>query len=181
MGRRKYFTDEERKVAKREADKRYREKHKDEIAAYSAAYYQKNKTEILARQTAYKAAHKDKRKVYDATYRAAHKEEILAKQAEYNVTPFGRATYLAGNYRKEDKKYNRGECTIDAQWVVDNVFSGQCCVYCGEPDWTKLGVDRKDSSLPHTPENCVPCCCNCNKKKGTSSYDDFMRRIGKIV
>lgn len=182
MGRRKkYNTEEERKEARREADKRYRERHKNEIAAYSAAYYQKNKTEILARQTAYKAAHKDKRKVYDATYRDAHKEEILAKQAEYNVTPFGRARYLAGNYRKADKKYNRGECTIDAQWVVDNVFSGQVCHYCGETDWHLLGCDRLDNTKPHTPENCVPCCNECNKKKYTTPYDEFMRRIGKIA
>lgn len=92
-----------------------------------------------------------------------------------------RAKGLINTYRKADKNYNRGECTLDAQWVVDNVFSGQVCCYCGESDWHKLGCDRKDSSLPHTPENCVPCCLYCNLKKSTIPYDEFMRRIGKIV
>ena len=142
------------------------------MAAYRAAH----KEEKKAYNAAYRAAHKEERNAY----RAAHKEEILVKQAEYRSTPFGRATNLVSTYRKEDKKNNRGECTIDAQWVVDNVFT-QPCNYCCETDWRKLGCDRKDSSLPHTPENCVSCCKACNDKKGTTPYDEFMRRIGKIV
>lgn len=88
------------------------------------------------------------------------------KRDEYNSTPYGRATNLLTTYRQSDRKYNRGECTIDAQWIVDNVFSGQCCHYCGETDWTKLGVNRIDNSKPHTPDNCEPCCGRCNKRLG---------------
>lgn len=175
MGRRKkYNTEEERLAARREIQKRY---------------YQKNKEEIITRQTAYNAAHKEERAAYDAAYRVTHKEEIAAYKAKYNAaydaerraTPFGRATYLVDNYRRDDKKSNRGECTIDAQWILDNVFSGQPCHYCGETDWHLLGCDRLDNTKPHTPQNVVPCCYGCNKKKGTTFYDDFMRRIGKIA
>lgn len=167
MGRRKkYNTEEERKEAHREACKRFREEHPDymvewrknnpdKVKAYNAAYYKKNNEEILAWHAAYDAA--------------------------YNATPFGRARYLVGRYRSADKKQNRGECTITPQWVVDNVFSGQVCHYCGQTDWHLLGCDRIDNTLPHTPENCVPCCCDCNKKKGTTEYDEFMRRMGKIA
>lgn len=170
MGRKKYNTDEERRAAKNARNAvymaKYYSKNKEELAVKMAEHYKKNRDEILAKR---------------AAYRAAHKEEIAAKEAEYRSTPYGRAKYLVCGYRKKDKKYNRGDCTVTPQWVVDNVFSGQCCVYCGESDWTKLGVDRKDSSLPHTPENCVPCCKACNDKKRAISYDDFMRRIGKIA
>ena len=127
--------------------------------------------------TAYNAAHKKEH----AAYRSAHKDEIAVYRAEYRATKNGRATTLISSYCQNDKKYNRGECTIDAQWMIDNVFSGQVCHYCGESDWTKLGVDRKDSSLSHTPENCVPCCKACNDKKNTTPYDEFMRMIGKVI
>lgn len=37
------MTDEEKKKAHREAARRWREKNKEHVAAYNAAYYQKNK------------------------------------------------------------------------------------------------------------------------------------------
>lgn len=196
MGRKKYNTEEERKAAMKARNAAYYQKNKEELAAKKAAYYQKNKDEITARQAEYYQKNKEEISAKNAAYKAAHKEEISAKQAEwyqqnknevlvkqseYRATPFGRAVKLVGAYRKADKKYDRGECTIDAQWMVDNVFSGQCCAYCGETDWNLLGCDRIDNSLPHTPENVVPCCTDCNKKKGTTFYDEFMRSIGKIV
>ena len=86
------------------------------------------------------------------------------RKNKYN-TKSGRANILLNNYRKHDKDYGYGETTLTADWIVENIFSGQKCVYCGESDWKKLGCDRIDDSLPHTPENCQPCCPHCNKKK----------------
>ena len=147
MGRsRKYQTEEERKAAQRENERRYRETHKDKIAAKNAGYYQRNK------------------------------DKITEQHAEYQATPFGRANRLLNNYKRNDKDANRGECTLTADWIVQNIFS-KPCHYCGRTDWTKLGCDRKDSSLPHTPENCVPCCKHCNDMKGAMSYDDYIKKI----
>lgn len=184
MGRKKYNTEEEReaamKTAHRERQKRYYERnkeairekhadyraaHKDEISAKKADYYAKNKEEILAKQAEYHAAHKEAKNAYMAVYHSA---------------PFGRAVNLVSGYRKQDKKSNRGECTIDAQWIVDNIFT-QPCHYCGETDWYLLGCDRIDNTKPHTPENVVPCCNECNSKKARTPYDEYMRRIGKIA
>ena len=123
MGRlRKYFTEEEKKTAQRENERRYRETHKDKIAA---------------------------------------------KNAGYSKTPIGRANILVGSYRRNDKKHNRGECTLTPDWIVDNIFS-QPCHYCGKTDWHELGCDRIDNNLPHTPNNVVPCCWECNNKKKNS-------------
>jgi hypothetical protein len=36
------------------------------------------------------------------------------------------------------------------------------------------GVDRKDNGVGYTPENCVPCCKNCNFSKRDQSYDEFI-------
>lgn len=36
------------------------------------------------------------------------------------------------------------------------------------------GIDRKDNTKGYTLENSLPCCTNCNKAKGTMSYDEFI-------
>ena len=107
MGRKKiYQTEEERKAAQKEAYKRWYEKNKAAQAAWHKQWYQDNKT------------------------------EWVTKMKQYNSTPFGRAVNLVGSYKQNDIKYNRGECTVTAEWIIDNVFSGQCCHYCGESDFT---------------------------------------------
>lgn len=112
------------------------------------------------------------------------KEEIAAYKVEYDAknyaTPFGRAVNLLYAYKQKDKLYNRGECTLTADWIVEHIFN-EPCHYCGESDWHELGCDRIDNSLPHTPDNVVPCCYHCNCKKHTTSYDEYMRLIGKIA
>lgn len=150
MGRpRKYQTEEERIAAKRESRRRWRKANPE----YQAEYYQNNKEKIAEQKAEY--------------------------QAEYRSTPKGRAGSLLSIYKQSDKRYNRGECTLTADWIVENIFS-QYCHYCGETDWKELGCDRIDNNLPHTPDNVVPCCCECNKKRGTTPYDEYMKMIKKL-
>ena len=157
----KHKDEEEFKAAHRASCKRYSENHKAERAEYDAEYYQKNKEKIAKRH---------------ADYNQNKKEKILEHQAEYRSTKKGRANNLLSTYRKSDKKNNRGECTLTADWIVKNIFS-QPCRYCGETDWMKLGCDRIDNNLPHTPENCVPCCWECNSKRGTTPYEEYLELI----
>ena len=147
MGRKRIYTDEERKQRHKKCVNKYQQEHKDEIAEYHADYY--------------------------AKWYQENKEKKLERQAEYHKTPMGRALYLVGGYQREDKKANRGECTLTSKWVVENIFS-KPCHYCGETDWLKIGCDRIDNSLPHTPENVVPCCMDCNRKRGRKSYEEFL-------
>ena len=168
MGRpRKYNTEEEAKIANRErANLRYqRLKDNEEFKAANKANrkrWEKNNPE-------------KRNKRYKRFYHN-HKDEMAEKSAKYRSTQNGRARTLLCAYKESDKKYNRGECTIDAQWIIDNIFS-KPCNYCGETDWTKLGCDRIDNNLPHTPENCVPCCVECNKKRGTTPYEEYLELI----
>jgi len=103
------------------------------------------------------------------------KEKKSAYQAVYRQTQSGRAGRLVQHYRNKDKKYNRGECTITRNWIVDKVFTSSC-VYCGETDWTKLGCDRIDNNLPHTPENCVCSCYKCNIERKGKPFKDFIKK-----
>lgn len=41
-----------------------------------------------------------------------------------------------------------------------------------------INIDRKNSFGDYTLDNCVPCCPNCNRRKGRKSYKKF--KIGRI-
>ena len=77
------------------------------------------------------------------------------------ATPIGRATYLLNSYKRNDKKYNRGEGDLTAEWIVEHIFS-QPCAHCGKVSWDVIGCNRLDNSLPHTMDNVEPCCNHCN-------------------
>lgn len=149
MGRPKLYTEEEKKRRNRERCAKWRAKHPD----YDAKRYQENRDKILEHSAEY--------------------------HAEYYKTPMGRASCLVKAYRREDKKYKRGECTLTAQWVVDNIFT-KPCHYCGATGWDIIGCDRIDNSLPHTPDNVVPCCKDCNIKRGAKSYEEFKKEMEGI-
>ena len=139
------------KEERREYNKQWRERNPD----YYKQWYAENP---------------DKVKEFNRKF----KEKYPDYEKNRNKKPIRRAYKLAYNYYKKDEKYNRGECTLTAQWIVDNIFT-KPCHYCGETDWTKLGCDRIDNSLPHTPDNVVPCCKPCNDKRGNKDYNNFKK------
>ena len=116
---------------------------------------------------------------YDRIYRQANKEKISEQKKERYNTPHGRAFCLINNYKQKDKKLNRGECTLTAEWIISNIFS-KSCHYCGETDWRKLGCDRIDNSKPHTVDNVVPCCLKCNNERQKMNYEEYInkKRLG---
>lgn len=200
----KYKTEEERKAARRESQRKWKKKNPDKVAEQNKKYREKNREQILVKKREYandkykndeeyreNAKARNKKRYEEnkdiilkqnSEYRKNNKEKIAVSKSEWekenpkNV----RSYYMADNYKQLDRKFNRGECTITAKWILENIFNGQVCHYCGKADWRELGCDRIDNSLPHTPENCVPCCKMCNIKKGTMSYDEYMKKIGKI-
>lgn len=150
MGRKKYNTEEERKAARKEYMKEYNEANKEHINERKKEYYKE-----------YYKTKKEHRKKY---------------MKEYDKTPMGRASNLISRYKQSDKKYNRGKCTLTPQWIVDNIFS-KPCIYCGVEGWDIIGCDRIDNDKPHTPDNVVPCCGECNKKRGTKPFEEFLKEM----
>lgn len=172
------LTEEERKQRKKEIDRIYYLKHKEELKKRRKERYQEDKEKELERNKKYHDSHIDEIKEYQKQYNIGNNEKIKEYKKEYYGKQYGRASRLESHYKGEDEKHNRGECTIDRYYIMENIFT-QSCVYCGESDWMKLGCDRKDSSLPHTPENCVPSCFPCNRKKGNTPYEEYMKKVGK--
>ena len=112
---------------------------------------------------------------YDKQRYQDNKEKELERSRNYYKTIPGRAHNLIKLYRTQDKKKDRGDCTLTRDWIVDHIFSS-FCVYCGDSDWTHLGCDRIDNSLPHTPENCVCSCgiCNVDRQLNRMSVEEFV-------
>lgn len=69
------------------------------------------------------------------------------------------------------------------------------CFYCGEEPvesqfsksrnrtdikYLHNGVDRLDSSIGYTINNCVPCCIMCNLMKNKFTFVDFLNKIKQI-
>lgn len=62
------------------------------------------------------------------------------------------------------------------------------CYYCnGEPSGKmrsgrekRNGIDRINNSIGYELLNCVSCCWNCNRMKGTLSHEEFLSHIDKI-
>ena len=44
----------------------------------------------------------------------------------------------------------------------------------------KNGIDRVNSDLEYTKENCVPCCFDCNKLKSNRDLNEFKEKIEKV-
>jgi DNA repair exonuclease SbcCD ATPase subunit len=52
------------------------------------------------------------------------------------------------------------------------------CVYCGANE--RIGIDRINSSLGYSVENCEPCCADCNYAKRDMDKETFLNLIARI-
>lgn len=78
------------------------------------------------------------------------------------------------------------------------------CTYCGRPpsgltrgrqrknpvaadaggghgDYTHSGIDRLDNTRGYTPDNCLPCCKDCNYAKHTKTFHEFKDWIARLT
>ena len=110
------------------------------------------------------------------------KEDKREYSNNYRKTPIGRAVMLVSNYKRSDREYNRGECTLTPQWIIDNIFT-KPCAHCGKSGWQVIGCNRLDNSRPHTEDNVEPCCMECNVEEihPQKKLLQIDKETGKIV
>lgn len=160
---------------------------KEEIKEYNHQYYLKHKQKMIENAKKWSEENPDKRAEIRIRWAENNEEKVFESRRKwkeknpdynilYNKTKNGRANKLVTAYKHSDKIYDRGECTLTGEWIVNNIFT-QKCQYCGESDWNKLGCDRIDNTKPHTPENVVPCCSECNTKRNHKQYNDFLKEL----
>ncbi len=54
------------------------------------------------------------------------------------------------------------------------------CTYCGSEVAT-IGIDRIDSSIGYSIDNCVSCCAMCNTMKLNHSLDEWLDKMKQIL
>jgi len=116
---------------------------------------------------------------YDRKIEAKNKEgeksikEYRMKRREIYYK--NRTNSILARYKKFD--FERGlENDLTKEYIESQLVLP--CEYCGYPT---TGLDRKDSSLGHTIENCVPSCLECNTMKMDNFTHEEMLFIGKTV
>lgn len=66
-------------------------------------------------------------------------------------------------------------------------LTSQACKYCGKPplqvsrSYTYNGIDRLNPKQGYIPDNCVPCCKECNWIKGDRLTPDEMMVVGEAL
>lgn len=156
-----------KKAQYHEMDCEWRKNNREKIKATAKRYRDTHKEVVQKKWAKYSAEHREELNAKRKLYREEHKEELKEKHNLWrqNNPMKVRACDIVQNSKKEDRKSNRGECTITSQWVIDKIFSSKC-IYCGDDNWEHLGCDRIDNNVPHTPENCVCACGICNVERG---------------
>lgn len=151
--------------------KEYRESHKKERSDYQKQYYESHKETLLEYQNDYRDSHRTEKNNKQKRYYQIHKNECKEWQKEYRNTKIGRAKMLVHRYSYKDKITNKGECTLTPEQLIGLWDNG--CYWCGEKDFTKLGADRINNEQPHTLENCVCSCWNCNNERKNLPFNEF--------
>lgn len=96
-----------------------------------------------------------------------------------NVIMRAKASKMISAYKNKDKKMGfEKQCDIDIDWMIKNIFH-QPCIYCG--DTNRIGCDRIDNDKPHTKDNVVPCCIECNTARNNFFTFDEMKIIGNTI
>jgi hypothetical protein len=89
-----------------------------------------------------------------------------------------------------DQNVKRRNGKIDFRLTQDefNELVFLDCFYCGAKPNIRFrssenyrnSIDRIDSSLDYTYDNCLPCCWDCNRMKGVLSIGEFATHISRI-
>lgn len=164
---------EEEYQSKLERARQYYQAHKEELRKKHIQWYQDNKEKAAEKKRQYYQINKEKIIEQKKQYYQENREKLAERAKRYRNTPMGRAICFCINYQQADKKQNRGDCTLTPDYIVEHIFPNGC-LYCGEKDWRKLGCDRVDNSKPHTPDNVVCCCADCNIKRQKKGFDIFL-------
>jgi 5-methylcytosine-specific restriction endonuclease McrA len=111
---------------------------------------------------------------------------VVAKPSARTALPSGESSFRAlyANYRTAAI---RRDIPFDLSMDDFRQLTTRQCFYCGaRPSNVKRhtrgsygayiysGVDRADNSLGYQPENCRPCCRDCNIAKSDLSEDEFL-------
>jgi 5-methylcytosine-specific restriction endonuclease McrA len=143
--------------------------HREKARQYSCKRYREHKKELREYFHKWYIEHEDEYRKYLNQY----------QNNKYKTDPVFRAIQIFNVYKQRDKRKgimpdNPADYPTKEEYVQ---MLQQPCVFCGETDWHKIGLDRIDSSLGHIRGNLQPCCGSCNSKKNNMANEEFKQRI----
>lgn len=127
------------------------------------------------------------------------KSDRASTQAKKMGTKFGGVNKLPNSQGAINHIFEKYKRSADRRDILFKLSKDQFskliqgdCHYCGAKPtqvwrkkdsydtYTYTGIDRKINEEGYTETNSVSCCWNCNRAKGTSSEEDFLKHISKI-
>jgi hypothetical protein len=123
-------------------------------------------------QQKYRAKNKEKNQEYQAKRAEDHNNNALDSITSGEIIDKKKWNIWCDEIKRRAKNSNQpysGEFTNDV--IFDMMKQG--CFYCGN---TATTIDRLDSVLDHTPNNCVGCCLDCNNSKGAADPSTFIKK-----
>lgn len=158
------MTEEEMKEKRREYARKFRESHPGYQTKYMRRYREKHREEFNRRCREYQRRRKEKQQQW---------------MNDYHETKEGRATNLLNSYIQMDVERGRGKPELTREDIMRKCFSDDSkCVYCGETDWHKLGLDRIDNNEAHHAWNTFCSCHDCNVARYRRSVGDYLEALG---
>lgn len=123
-------------------------------------------------------------------------KEILARMASRGrILTCGNCIYhdelrrsgkgLTTRRRKEFTAHVARATEEGTKWEIssielDTYLAGSCSI-CGDtPKTGKLRIERVDLRKTYTPDNCITCCSECRKMRGSYTIQELIDRITKI-
>lgn len=153
----------------------YRECHKQEISKSKKIWYENNKEECSKKRREYKKNHKKEISEYGKDYYIKNKDRISEYKKDYYANN-PQATFNS-NSRRRTKEESQGNGITKEQWLEMMEFFQWTCAYSGE----YLGGNNKDKKRTidhivaldnggeHEIWNCVPMLKSYNTSKHTNN------------
>ncbi len=160
------------KDKKREYYEQNKEKNKEKEKVRNKERYEKNKEQVKEQAKEYREKNTDKINEQKKEYHADINQHVYDSIIIGEITERCKwdlwCNVIKRNAKKNKHPYS-GNFTNDVMFEM--MIKG--CFYCGELSKT---IDRIDSRLDHTPDNCVGCCKGCNISKGVADPATFIRK-----
>ena len=137
------------------------------------AYNQINKDKEIARRKAYRESNKEKIAIIKKAHREANRDKVNAYHKAHSQSQRGR-------YNSYKSGAKRRSLPFELSFDEFMIFWQANCHYCGDQIAT-IGIDRIDSNVGYSLENCVPCCARCNYVKLDYDIEETNMHILKML
>lgn len=155
---------------KKAHNEKYRADNKDKIKNKKKEYYERNKEEINTKNREYHEKNKEIHNENNKEYHKDRKQHAIDSISVGEIIDKNKWDMWCKEIKRAAPKYPYSNDFAN-EYMFEMMVRG--CFYCGDIATT---IDRLDSALEHTVDNCVGCCYGCNISKGVADPYTFIRK-----